>query len=194
MAVYTIGFADGTAWGGQLYKRDRGSKRGWKSVEKPKGSASSRAVFSSPFMLASFAKDGLLGWKTGSSADGINRVPRFRMSAPLDDVVPCGSALIATHACPNNQSGCNYDYVGQFDNDPDNPNKSDAQEARSVRCYVTFNGKQISWLRQLANWPREFRARHHRQRPRRIRLHKRSVKARNCTGTSQTMLAMNRRL
>jgi hypothetical protein len=50
VVVYTIGFADGTAWGGEMYKRDRGSKGGWKSIEKPKGSAGNRVGLSSPFM------------------------------------------------------------------------------------------------------------------------------------------------
>ncbi|MDX6497360.1 MAG: hypothetical protein QOG23_620 [Blastocatellia bacterium] len=57
VTVYTIGFTDGSAWGGQLYRRDRGSKHGWKPAEKPKGSARNRAAFSLPFILASYKAD-----------------------------------------------------------------------------------------------------------------------------------------
>jgi hypothetical protein len=46
LMVYTIGFADGTAWNGEMYERDPKAKRGWKSREKPKGGASNRAAFS----------------------------------------------------------------------------------------------------------------------------------------------------
>jgi hypothetical protein len=79
LTVYTIGFSDGTAWGGQLYRRDRGSKQGWKPAEKPKGSARNRAVFSSPFMLASYEKDAPIKWKTGSSVGWLKSGPLFRV-------------------------------------------------------------------------------------------------------------------
>lgn len=39
LMVCTIGFADGTAWNGEMYERDPKAKRGWKSREKPKGRA-----------------------------------------------------------------------------------------------------------------------------------------------------------
>lgn len=140
VVVYTIGFADGTAWGGQMYKRDRGSKGGWKSIEKPKSSGRNRAV-SSRFMLASYQQAAAVGWKTANSAGVIKRLPRLQVSVLPDPTpTPCGSALIATGDCPNNQAGCKYDYVGQFDQD--DPHQRDAQEARGVRCYVMFNGKQ----------------------------------------------------
>jgi len=138
VVIYTIGFADGTAWAGQMLKRDRGSKGGWKTMEKPKGSVRNHVASSSSFIAASYKKEAPVGWKTANSASVFKMFPLVQVSAP--EPTPCGHALMATGNCPNNQSGCQYDYVGEFD--PDSPNKSDAVIAGGVRCYVTVNGKQ----------------------------------------------------
>jgi hypothetical protein len=42
ISVYTIGFADGTAWGGQLYRRDPGARGGWTPADEPRGRARKR--------------------------------------------------------------------------------------------------------------------------------------------------------
>ena len=39
ISVSTIGFVDGTAWGGTLYRRDPDTRHGWRAVDKPKGSS-----------------------------------------------------------------------------------------------------------------------------------------------------------
>lgn len=128
ITVYTIGFTDGSAWGGQLYRRDQGSRKGWKAAERPKGSARNRAVFSSPFMLASYEKDASIEWKTGRSVGWFKSGLFSSMKAPQPDSVPCGSALIATDPCPNNQSGCKFDTVSDLVTD--GPNQQDAQLGR----------------------------------------------------------------
>ena len=138
LTVYTIGFSDGTAWGGQLYRRDRGSKQGWKTAEKPKGSARNRAVFSLPYMLAFYEKDAPIKWKTGSSVGWFKSGPLFGLKPWPNDPVLCGAASIANKACPNNQSGCSYDYVGNLN--PDDPHQNDAVADQGTQCYVLFNG------------------------------------------------------
>lgn len=102
LIVDTIGFADGTAWSGELYERDPKAKRGWKSVEKPKSSARNRATFfmrkkePSPAIF-SFAGESDLAWTS------------FAGPLPTPTAI-CGSATVASHACPGQPSGCNYDY------------------------------------------------------------------------------------
>jgi hypothetical protein len=142
LTVYTIGFSDGTAWGGQLYRRDRGSRQGWKPAEKPKGSARNRAVFSykpvlatfKAFMMQSKPEIGPAFWLKGFQ-------PPIVLKPRPDDPVPCGSASIANKACPNNQSGCSYDYVGDL-NQLD-PAQKDAIAAQGVSCYVIYNSVQV---------------------------------------------------
>jgi hypothetical protein len=135
ISVYTIGFEDGTAWGGQLYRRDPRSPGGWKPADKPRGSALRSTAFS--FLNASYQQ------KVSSIFDvlSVARPVLYSRLLPTPDTVPCGSALIATAACPNNQSGCNYDFVGQLDTE--NPNKPDSVDAQLVRCYVFFKGQKF---------------------------------------------------
>ncbi len=145
ITVYTIGFTDGTAWGGQLYRRERGSKQGWKPAEKPKGSARNRAVFLSPFLLASYKKDVPIEWKTGSSVDWFKSGPLLGMK-PAPDFVQCGSALIASDRCPNQPSICVFDNVTQLD--PDDPNKRDAVASRGGPMLCIIQWSKGLWLRQ----------------------------------------------
>jgi hypothetical protein len=141
ITVYTIGFTDGSAWAGQLYRRERGSKRGWTPAEKPKGSARNRAVSLSPFLLASYKKDAPIEWKTGSSVDWFKSGPGLGMK-PVPDFVQCGSALIASDACPNQPSICKFDNVTNLD--PNDPGQRDAVASKGVQCYVLSNGERVS--------------------------------------------------
>lgn len=64
MFVTTIGFEDGTAWGGSFYIRDRNSPNGWSPKEKPKGSIEKGAAF--PFLSYHHPpKWNVGGWEEG---------------------------------------------------------------------------------------------------------------------------------
>ena len=63
VSVYTIGFTHGTAWGGQLYRRDPRSKHGWTPADKPKGSARNRTAFSYRSLPISHSEASQLDWK-----------------------------------------------------------------------------------------------------------------------------------
>ncbi len=122
ISVSTIGFVDGTAWGGTLYRRDPGTRHGWRAVDKPKGSARNRTAFSYKVVPTSydvdsrFQSEGLLGMMTTSKSSLLQPAP------PQEG--QCGSALAATYDCPDQPPGCNYDRVSDFD--PNNPDKPDA--------------------------------------------------------------------
>ncbi|HKR60823.1 MAG TPA: hypothetical protein VJS64_13965, partial [Pyrinomonadaceae bacterium] len=49
VAISTIGFTDGSAWRGQLYYPDPAAPDGWRTEEKPSGSANGRTAFFVPF-------------------------------------------------------------------------------------------------------------------------------------------------
>jgi hypothetical protein len=96
VSVYTIGFADGTAWSGQLYRRDPKSETGWRPADKPQGSVRNRTAFSFPFLLAPYKVDSELrlesiAWNK-SGARPLN--PRPQQGSQ------CGKALVAIYQCP----------------------------------------------------------------------------------------------
>ena len=138
ISVSTIGFDDGTAWGGSLYRRDQGLRRGWRAVDKPKGSARNRTAFSYMFLPASFSGDSRVRLEVLPSFMRISRSSLVQPTLPQDE--PCGSALIGSYACPNQPSICRYDKVSDFD--PNNPNKPDALQLEAVSCYFVVNGQK----------------------------------------------------
>jgi hypothetical protein len=91
VSIYTIGFTDGTAWAGQLYRRDRGSKHGWTPADKPKGSARKRAAFSSNITLVSYETRSAFASKSRWLVGGIMVGSPLAMPAQ-PDFLPCGSA------------------------------------------------------------------------------------------------------
>lgn len=133
ITVDTIGFADGTAWSGEFYERDPKAKRGWKSLEKPKSSARNRAAF---FMHKKESSPAVFSFAGGLAFTSTS------FARPLPSpAATCGSAMVASHACPNQPSGCEYDYVAEGDFNPDDPNQRYTLDSKVSPCYIVFNGK-----------------------------------------------------
>jgi len=111
ISVYTIGFADGTAWGGRQYRRDPRAPNGWAPVEKPPGSVRNRAAFSYSFAFISYKKSKLSGWNI---SEGRTTDITFPMTVSPEPDVQCGSAFVATPNCPNQPFNCYYNYITEL--------------------------------------------------------------------------------
>lgn len=97
MFVTTIGFDDGTAWGGSFYIRDPDSPGGWSPKEKPQGSTKKGAAF--PFLSYHHPPK----WNLGA----------WLKAPSLQQGGECGQAITSAYVCVEGTE-CRYKRVLNF--------------------------------------------------------------------------------
>ena len=144
VSVTTLGFADGTAWDGQWYRRDPGTTRGWTPFEIAKKGPKRRALTSTSRPPdTKFSPTSAQVPLSRSQRIGVFSLVGFAQPTPTPTPLPCGTATEALFQCPAQQSAdCKLEKVSIFDQN--SPLKPDTMALRVVSCFTEVGGQRSS--------------------------------------------------